>query len=248
MDLKPVREQAIAATTRYFWDKNGFVPDEDSEEWENEYRRQFELAKRNQAEAPPPDPPTSAAPASDQALWAELTGAPTQARWAASLRAARLAEVRDPAVRRWLATTWTRAKSWIDTRELSTASFLDRFRPHYEEYRKAADERARAEAAERQAQAAAAAEIHRQVEAAGIDAEGLIELIDIAERLPALPIQARLAELEAGGRRLRVFATADPAVLMVLEKNDTERSEYGIERDEGLVADLALFTRARELA
>jgi hypothetical protein len=247
MDLKPVREQAIEATTRYFWDRNGFVPDEDSEEWEREYRRQFELARRNPADAPAPDTAVAAAPASDESRWAELTGAPTQIRWAVSLRAARLAEVRDPGVRRWFATTWTRAKSWIETRELATADFLERFRPHYEEYRKAAGERARAEAAERQTQAAASAELRRQVEAAGIDAEGLIELIDIAERLPAVPIQARLAELEGGGRRLRVFATADPAVLMVLEKNGAERSEYGIEWDEGLVADLALFARAREL-
>ena len=45
MDLKAVREEAIEATTRSFWDKSGFVPDEDSEEWEEEYRRQFEQAK-----------------------------------------------------------------------------------------------------------------------------------------------------------------------------------------------------------
>jgi SpoU rRNA methylase family enzyme len=75
----------------------------------------------------------------------------------------------------------------------------------------------------------------------------LIELVDIAERLPALPIKAKLAELEAGERHLRVFETADPAVLMVLEKAAGERREYGIERDEGLVADLALFARARAL-
>jgi hypothetical protein len=34
---------------------------------------------------------------------------------------------------------------------------------------------------------------------------------------------------------------------MVLEKVESERSEYGIERDEGLVADLRLFTRVKEL-
>ena len=49
MDLKAVREEAIEATTRAFWDKNGFVPDEDSDEWEEEYRRQFEQAKRRHA-------------------------------------------------------------------------------------------------------------------------------------------------------------------------------------------------------
>ena len=86
----------------------------------------------------------------------------------------------------------------------------------------------------------------REIQAAGITVEGLIELIDIAERLPAVPIKGKLAELEWDKRNLRVFETADPAVLMVLEKTETERSEYGIERDEGLVADLRLFARAEE--
>ena len=49
MDLRVVREEAIEATTRAFWDRNGFVPDEDSDEWEEEYRRQFEQAKRRHA-------------------------------------------------------------------------------------------------------------------------------------------------------------------------------------------------------
>jgi len=35
---------------------------------------------------------------------------------------------------------------------------------------------------------------------------------------------------------------------MVLEKAEAGRAEYGIERDEGLVADLKLFARAAELA
>jgi hypothetical protein len=243
MDLKPVQEQAIEATTRFFLDDRGFVPDEDSEEWEREYRRQFELAKTS-AEAAPAASAPGEAPARDEAGWVELRGAPTEIRWAASLRADRLQEIREPGVRHWLATTWNRSKSWIDTRELPTPVFLERIRRHYLEYRKAADERAQAEAAERREQAAATAELRRQVDAAGIDAAGLIELIDIAERLPPLPIKAKLADLSAGERNLRVFETADPAVLMVLEKNAAERSEYGIERDEGLVADLLLFGRA----
>jgi hypothetical protein len=245
MDLKPVRERAIEATTRFFWDSRGFVPDEDSEEWEAEYRRQFELAKNSRDAAPAAEP--QPAPAPDQAGGAELTGAPTEIRWAAALRAERLAAVRDPGMRHWLATTWTKATSWIKTRELPTPVFLERIRPHYLEYRKTADERARTAAAQRQANAAAAAEVRREIEAAGISAEGLIELIDIAERLPALPIKGKLAELADGERHLRVFETADPAVLMVLERNGRERGEYGIERDEGLVADLALFARAQAL-
>src|SRR5579875_3518132 len=51
MDLKSVREEAIAATNRAFWDRQGFVPAEDSEEWEREYRRQFEQVKARHAAA-----------------------------------------------------------------------------------------------------------------------------------------------------------------------------------------------------
>ena len=248
MDLKPVREQAIEATTRFFWDQRGFVPDEDSEEWEAEYRRQFELArKRQHGTAPAAAGPRDASPP-DETGWVGLRGAPTEIRWAASLRSERLKEIADRDLRRWLATTWTRSKSWLDTRDLPTAVFLDRIRPRYEEYRSTIGERARAATAERQAQAAAAAEIRRQIEAAGISVEGLIELIDIAERLPALAIKAKLAELEAGERHLRVFDTADAAVLTVFEKGNAGRSEYGIERDPGLVADLALFARAQAIS
>jgi hypothetical protein len=248
MDLKPVREEAIEATTRFFWERDGAVPDQDSEEWEAEYRRQFEKAKAQQG-APATDrrpPPEPAAP--DQTGWAELTGLPTQVRWAAALRADRIAAIRDPGIRRWLATTWTRSKSWLDTRELPTEVFLDRIRPHYAQFRKEADEQARQLAAERQAKAAAAEELRRQIEVGGVSIAGAIELIDIAERLPSLPIRAKLAELDDEGRNLRVYETDDPAVLMVLEKAPDGRSEYGIERDEGLVGDLLLLARARELA
>src|SRR5207249_4039345 len=119
--------------------------------------------------------------------WAVLTGAPTQIRWAAALRADRLGEIRNPAIHQWLATTWTRAKSWIDTRDLPTPVFLQRIEPHYAEYRRHADEQARALAAQRQAKAAAAEALRREIDAAGITVEGLIELIDIAERLPPAP-------------------------------------------------------------
>jgi hypothetical protein len=249
MDLKAVREEAIEATTRAFWDKNGFVPDEDSEEWEEEYRRQFEQVKRRHATGLPAaakPAPVTAAPTEDLG-WAELTGAPTQIRWAAALRADRLKEIRDPGIRDWLTTTWTKAKSWIDTQNLPTSTFLQRIEPHYAEYRRQADERGKALDAERQTKAAAAEVLRQQIDAAGISVEGLIELIDIAERLPSVPIKGKLAELGSGGRNLRVFETDDPAVLMVLEKTGGERSEYGIERDDGLVADLKLFARAREL-
>ena len=246
MDLTPVREQAIEATTRFFWERDGVVPEEDSEEWEKEYRRQFELAK--QQHTAPEAAARPRQPELDQSGWAELTGPPTQIRWAAALRAERISEISERGVREWLATTWTRSKSWLDTRDLPTPVFLQRIRPHYLEYRKQADERVRIEATERQAKAAAADELRRQIEAARITVEGLIELIDIADRLPAVPIRAKLAELDAEGRNLRVFETDDSAMLMVLERSADGRSEYGIERDEGLVADLALFARALGLS
>ena len=250
MDLKLVREEAIEATTRAFWDRSGFVPDEESEEWEEEYRRQFDLAKKRHATGRPTETPpvVAAPPADEQPGWAALNGPATQMRWAAALRADRLKEIRDPGIREWLATTWTRSKSWIDTSSLPTAIFLQRIERHYAEFRRQADERARMLAAERHAKTAAADEIRRQVEEAGITVQGLIELIDICERLPVLPIKAKLAEIEAAGRNLRVFETDDSAVLTVLEKAETGRNEYGIERDEGLVADLRLFARALELS
>ena len=249
MDLQAVREEAIEATTRALWDKNGFVPDQDSDEWEEEYRRQFDQAKRRhedgQTAAVKSNPPVAVSP--DEAGWAVLTGAPTQIRWAAALRSERISQIKDPGVRHWLATTWNKAKSWIDTREMPTPIFLQRIRPHYSEYCRQAGEQARAAEAEKQAQAAAAEALRREVEEAGITVEGLVELIDIAEQLPAVPIKTKLAELESNGRNLRVFETGDAAVLTVLEKSETERREYGIERDEGLVADLKLFARAGEL-
>jgi hypothetical protein len=250
MDLQAVREEAIEATTRAFWDRNGFVPDEDSEEWEAEYRRQFEQAKRRHASghaaAVKPAAVAAAAPI-EETGWAVLTGAPTQIRWAATLRADRLKEIRDRGIRHWLATTWTKAKSWLDTRDLPTPTFLQRIAPHYAEYRRQAEERALAIKSEQEAKAAAADALLREIDKAGITADGLVELIDIAERLPAIAIKGKLAELDVGSRNLRIFETADPAVLMVLEKAESGRSDYGIERDEGLVADLKLFARAKEL-
>src|ERR1700750_2868110 len=102
MDLQAVREEAVEATARALWDKNGFSPDEDSEEWEEEYRRQFEQAKRRHAAGQPaagavqPSPATGAPP--DEAGWAVLTGAPTQIRWAAALRTDRILEITDPGI------------------------------------------------------------------------------------------------------------------------------------------------------
>src|SRR3974377_1660692 len=97
MDLKLVREEAIEATNRAFWDRSGFVPDEDSDEWEDEYRRQFELGKKRHATDPPADtrPIVATAPPEEEPGWAGLTGPPTQIRWAAALRADRMKENSD---------------------------------------------------------------------------------------------------------------------------------------------------------
>ena len=242
MDLGAVREQAIEATTRVLYDRhNGVVPDEDSDEWEAEYRRQFELAKKRQSTAPAAAAPAAAVP---EPNLPDLSGEPTQTRWAAQLRADRLKEIRDRDIRRWLITTWLKAKGWIDTSTLPTPVFLQRIEPHYQQWRKQEAERAKIAAAERQAKQQAADDLRRRLEEARITVEGLVEMIDAAERLPAEPIKGKLAELDHDGRNLRIFETADEVVLMVLEKSADGRGEYGIERDEGLVADLRLYTEA----
>ena len=249
MDLNAVREQAMEATARALYDKHGAVPSEDSEEWEEEYRRQFEQVRKRLATAPPEPAKPAAAPAAvvEEASLPELSGDPTQLRWAAQLRADRLREIRDREIRRWLITTWKKAKGWIDTSTLPTPVFLQRIQPHFVEWRRREAERAEALAKERAAKEAAAAEIRRQIEAARITVEGLVELIDASERLPPEPIKDKLAELAANGRNLRVFETGDELVLTVLEKSEAGRSEYGIERDESIVADLRLYARSLEV-
>ena len=94
MDLNSVREQAIEATTRFLFGKHGVVPDQDSEEWEDEYRRQFEQVKKRAATATPDAVKPAAAAAIDDTGLPELVGRPTQSRWAAGLRADRLKEIR----------------------------------------------------------------------------------------------------------------------------------------------------------
>jgi hypothetical protein len=59
------------------------------------------------------------------------------------------------------------------------------------------------------------------------------------------PLRGKLAELEAQDRILRIFETAKPEILMVLEKRANERTEYAIERDDGLVADLKLYAQTK---
>ena len=62
MDLNGVREAAIEAANRALYEKHGFVPSEDSDEWEEEYRRQFAaLKQRYGAELPTVQRPAAAA-------------------------------------------------------------------------------------------------------------------------------------------------------------------------------------------
>jgi hypothetical protein len=248
MDIASLKAKAIEETTRVFLDKQGYVPDEDSDEWEEEYRRQFARLKARLASAPAaattaPKPAAAAGAATAaEPEWPALRGAPADARWAASLRAERLKTIADPELRGWLGGTWTTAKSWIDTREHPLPAFLRLVAPRFAEYRREAGVREAALAAERQVKEAEAAKLAEAVRAAGITLAGLVELVDVCARTKPAAAKAKLAELHAGDRRLRIFETASETALLVLESHGAERLEYGIERDEGLVADLKLFS------
>jgi hypothetical protein len=249
MDLATLIAATTEETTRYFLEKLGYAPDQDSDEWEDEYRRRF-AAARARAQAAPrpaavaPDPPAAPPRRLIGAIeLAELRGPPAEIRWAIALRAERLKDIEDSDVRLWLARSWTTAKSWIDTRELSVATFLHRVHPRFAEHRRQLAEQDAALEAQRHAEAEAASALAKEIEAAGITVRGLIELIDVCPRAKALPARAKLAELKIDERRLRIFETADPSCLLVLDSGAAGRTEYGIERDDGLVADLKLFSR-----
>src|SRR5216683_1776389 len=95
MDLQALREAAIEATSRALHDKLGFVPSDESDEWEDEYRRQFALLKQRFATEAPVAPRVPAAPAAVERQWPELSGTPEQKRWAATIREERLREMVD---------------------------------------------------------------------------------------------------------------------------------------------------------
>jgi hypothetical protein len=248
MDLKALKEEAAEATARFFLDKHGFVPSEDSEDWEDEYRRQFEFVKKRLATKRSVDATRVAdVVLADErkAAWPELSGPPADKRWAVSLRADRLKEIQSNALRGWLAGAWTSAKDWIDTRDLASLPFLHRVEVQYAEQRRQSEQRASALQAERQTKAAAAEANQREVQAAGITAKGLVELIDVSPRTVAAPVKLKLVELDAGDRSLRVFETSNLDILMVIENGEAGRMEYAIERDEELIADLKLFARSQ---
>ena len=247
MDLKALKQQAAESTTRFFLDKQGFSPGEDSEDWEDEYRRQFELLKKRYAAKRPADAPrrVDAVVTDEGAAWPELSGAAADKRWAASLRAARLKQIQSKALRSWLAGAWISAKDWVDTRDLATPQFLHRVEAQYAEHCRQSERQSSALQAERQSKAAASAAHQRDIQAAGITAEGLIELIDVSPRVAPAPLKLKLVELDAGGRSLRVFETANADILMVIENAESGRTEYAIERDEQLVGNMKLYARGQ---
>jgi hypothetical protein len=249
MDLNALREAAIEATARALYDKLGIVPSDDSDEWEEEYRRQFAALKQRlgaDAVAPSPARPLADSAASNDRQWPELSGTPEQKRWASAIRSERMGEIPNERFRQFLARTWTRAKVWVDTRDVPTATLLQRLKPQFDEYRQKAAEAARVKSAAAQQKAAEAAAHRKKLVDAGITPEGLVELIDASERFAdPVTLAAKLAEISVEMRHLRVFETSNPNLLLVKEKKGPlQLPDYAIERDEGLVEDLKLFAQA----
>ena len=248
MDLNALREAAIEATAKALYDRLGVVPSDDSDEWEDEYRKQFAVLKTRlgtdlKTAAAAARPAAAAAPARQ---WPELRGTPEEQRWGATIREERMRDIPNEAGRVFLVETWPRAKQWIDTRDVPIRTLLQRLAPQYEEWRKKRAEAAAARKAEQQKKAAEIAAYHRRLQEAGITPEGLVELIDASERFEdPVTIAAKLAEIDVEGRHLRVYETSNPNLLLVKEKKGPlQLPDYAIERDEGLVADLRLFAQA----
>jgi hypothetical protein len=241
MDLTQLKEAAIEATARALQEKFGVVPDEDSDEWESEYRLQFALAKQRYGVATP----TVARAAGPALQLPELRGDSHElVHWGEQVRAERLREVTDAARRAWMAKTWTRAKLWVDTREVPIVTLLQRTQGQYDDYRRQQVADKQAQSAAMRQKAAAVTAYQEKLRKAGVTEEGLVEMIDAAERVKPAALGEKLVELHVPDRHLRVFATADPAALLVKEKDLKGQHDYCIERDEGLVADLQLFASA----
>src|SRR5437667_42746 len=127
----------------------------------------------------------------------------TPMRRAATIREDRLREIPSEQFRAWLARTWTRAKVWVDTREVPSAVLVQRLKPQFDEYRRQAAEAAKARAAEAQQKAEAVAAYQRRLKDAGITAEGLVEMVDASDRFDLAPLTVKLAEIAVEGRHLR---------------------------------------------
>ncbi|MGD9616679.1 MAG: hypothetical protein AB7H90_15980 [Alphaproteobacteria bacterium] len=250
MDLNTLREAAIEATARALDDRLGYVPSDDSDEWEEEYRKQFAaLRQLHGGDLKPAAPRPAAAPSGparhSEQRWPELSGTPEQKKWAATIRDERMRQIPSEPFRAFLGRSWTRAKQWVDTRDVPIAVLVQRLRPQFEEYRRQEEEAARARAAAAQKKAAELAAHQQRLQEAGITPEGLVELIDASERFDPAPLALKLAEIAVEGRQLRVYETSDPNLLLVKEKRGPlTLDDYAIERDEGLAADLKLFAQA----
>lgn len=246
MDLETLRREVADETARVLLDRHGFVPDQDSDEWETEYRHQFARVKQRLQTSPASSTAVRTAASHEASDAPPLRGASADARWAATLRAARLKELQSTALCRFLVETWLEAKVWLDTRDVPAPAFRRRVEAEYETHRRERKRAASAEEAARRAKAEEEAARAAKLSAAGVSAKGLVDLIDLSPRVKPAPLAEKLADLVLDQRRLRVFATANHGVLLVKESGpDHSRAEYGIERDDGLVADLKLFADAQ---
>jgi hypothetical protein len=242
MDIGALREMAIEAANRALYEKHGFVPSEESDEWEDEYRRQFAALKQRYGN----QVAVSARPAATAPLGQlpELRGTLEEQRWGNSIREERLREIPSEAVRAFWVQLWPRAKQWVDTRDVPLQTLLQRLKPQYDDWRKKQADATAARRAEAQKKAAELAAYQRKLKEAGVSPEGLVEMVDASERFDPAPLGPKLADITVADRHLRIFETSDPNLLLVKEKDLRGNHEYAIERDEGLVGDLKLFAQA----
>jgi hypothetical protein len=234
----------MEATARYFFEDRGFSPDQDSEEWEEQYRRQFALVKSRLPSRSAAAPAAAEASEPEDSGLPPLTGPAAELRWATTLRAQRLEQIERREIRAFVSRAWTSSKQWLATETLSVAQFLRRAEAQHDEQRKRLAEEAAAQARAHELHSVATDELRRQAAEAGITAEALVELVDLSARLPSRALAGKIVELAIEGRRLRIFETGDTTALMVLEKSAAGRAEYAIQRDDGLVSDLRLFAAA----
>ena len=242
MDLSQLKEAAIAATVDALQRKLDVMPGEDSDEWEEEYRRQFALPKQRHGGGPQAPPP--ARPPWPALQLPELSG--SRSRSVGPRRCAPSGCARSPSGRSRLDRADLDPRQAMGRHPRGPGRYAaQRAQSQYDEYR-TQDRRgtAKARAAEAQQKAAAARRLPGELQQAGITPDGLIELIDASERFDPARWPRNLAKSAVAGRHLRIFETADPNLLLVKEKVPEVRSRLRIERDEGLVGDLKLFVQA----
>ena len=145
MDLETLRSEVADETARVLLDRHGFVPDQDSDEWEEEYRRQFALLKQRVQAGAASSTTAHTAPSREASDAPPLRGAPSDARWAATLRTARLKELRSTELGRFLAETWIDAKHWFDTRDMPAPAFRRRVEAEYQSHTRESERAAAAE-------------------------------------------------------------------------------------------------------